>query len=354
MKDLDKVFSKFKEVDAVVLAKPADTFYLTGYDSDFGVVFLCDGGRYYFTDERYAEEAEACFGDALKVVPVSLLTLFGKLSEYVEKSGAERIGMEYGFVTCDLFEMVKGALGDREIVAVDDVLADLRAVKSRDEIALIRQAAKIADRAFSQTLKKVRAGITERQLCAELEYRMKKLGADDPSFKTIVAFGENTSRPHAHVSDKRLEEGMPVTIDFGCKYRGWCSDCTRTFAFGEPGEEFRKLYAAVLESNLRGIDAVRPGVECSAVDKACRDCLDSRGYEGLFLHGTGHGVGTEIHEPPTLRDVSFDVLKKNMIVTVEPGVYVKGRFGARVEDLLLVTADGRKVLTGLDKELLIL
>ena len=221
-------------------------------------------------------------------------------------------------------------------------------------IVKIKKAAAINDKAFTRMLKKVKAGVTEKQLSSELEYQMRKLGADGLAFTTIVAFGANTSKPHAHAGDTRLKEGMPVTIDFGCKYKGYCSDITRTFAFGDPGNDFKDVYEAVLQANYKGIEAVRAGVKASDVDKAARDYLKSKGLDNYFTHSTGHGVGVEIHEHPFENSTSETVLKKNMVVTVEPGVYMEGLYGVRVEDLIIVENDGCNVISRLDKKLLIL
>lgn len=354
MKKLDNIYKKFKGVDAVLLQNSANTFYLTGYQSDFAFILLTKEGHFYFTDRRYAEEAAAACGEGIEIVPITQNNVYQLIAAAVLKIGAKKIGYEESFVTYDNYERMRSSMPDMLLLGIDKTVAEVRSVKTPDEIRLIKKAASINDKAFTRTLKKIKEGVTERQVAYELEYQMKKLGADDMAFKTIVAFGQDTSRPHAHASYKKLECGMPITIDFGCKYSGYCSDITRTFAFGRPDDEFIKIYNAVLNCNIAGIDAVRAGATCKEIDGVCREYLSSLGYGSYFLHGTGHGVGVEIHEAPTLNSSADGILKKNMIVTVEPGVYIEGKYGVRVEDLILVNNDGCNVISGLDKKLLIL
>lgn len=354
MKNLKAIYKKFQGVDAVVLHNPSNTFYLSGYQSDFAYVLLTSQGAFYFTDTRYTEEASAVIGDAAVVVPVTARDVYSVMRTYLDNAGAMKIGFENGFLVYDEYIKMKTAFAGKVLLGIDYTMSNIRAVKSREEISLIKKAAAINDKAFQRVLKKVKEGVTERQLAGEMEYQMKKLGADGVAFDTIVAFGSDSSKPHAHVSNKKLVSGMPVTIDFGCKYKGYCSDITRTFAFGRPDNEFIKIYEAVLGSNIAGIEAVKAGVTGRHVDGICREYLRNLGYEKYFLHGTGHGVGVDIHEAPTVNSNSDEVLNKNMIVTVEPGVYIEGLFGVRIEDLIIVDNDGCSVISRTDKKLLIL
>ncbi len=354
MKNLNAIYKKFQGVDAVVLHNPSNTFYLSGYQSDFAYVMLTSQGAFYFTDTRYTEEAASYVGDAAEVIPVTAREVYPVMRTFLDKVGAVKVGFENGYIVYDEYIKMKTAFAGKVLLGIDYTMANIRAVKSREEISLIKKAAAINDKAFLRVLKKVKEGVSEKQLACEMEYQMKKLGADGVAFETIVAFGNDSSKPHAHVSDKKLVAGMPITIDFGCKYKGYCSDITRTFAFGQPDSEFIKIYDAVLNSNIAGIEAVKAGVTGRHVDGVCREYLRNCGYEKYFLHGTGHGVGVDIHEAPTVNSSSEDVLKKNMIITVEPGVYIEGLYGARVEDLIVVENDGCSVLSRSDKKLLIL
>lgn len=353
MKNLNAIFKKFKGVDGVLITSEPGTFYLSGYENDAAYILLTKNDALYFTDNRYTEEAAVACGNDAEVIALTG-NAYERIFEYIEKFNVKTLGFEGRYVSFDNYLKMTKAFKDVKLVPVDDTLDNVRMVKTRDELSLIKKAAAINDKAFSRMLKKVKAGVTEKQLSSELEYQMRKLGADGLAFTTIVAFGANTSKPHAHTGDTRLKEGMPVTIDFGCKYKGYCSDITRTFAFGDPGNDFKTVYEAVLEANISGIAAVKAGVKASDVDKAARDYLKSKGLDKYFTHSTGHGVGVEIHEHPFENKTSETVLKKNMVVTVEPGVYMEGLYGVRVEDLIIVENDGCNVISRLDKKLLIL
>lgn len=209
-------------------------------------------------------------------------------------------------------------------------------VKSAEELALMRRAARITDDVYEYILGIVREGVTERELADEILHKTLELGAEGVSFDTIVAFGAGGAEPHHVPTDTPLERGVLVTIDMGSVVGGLCSDFTRTFAFGEVGEEEREIYAIVLEAQKRALAAVADGARCSAVDAVARDYIAERGYGEFYIHGTGHGVGTEIHEPPTLNGKSEETLAAGQAVTVEPGIYLPGRMGVRIEDMVLV------------------
>ncbi|HNT96871.1 MAG TPA: aminopeptidase P family protein [Elusimicrobiales bacterium] len=223
--------------------------------------------------------------------------------------------------------------------------ASLRQCKEGDELAAVRKACAIAAKAFRIVKPRIKAGRTETSVALELEDVMQSMGATKTSFATIVGFGPNAAMPHHETSERRLKKNEAVLIDFGCVYKNYCSDMTRTFFYGKPDAEFRKVHAIVQKSHDLGIKAVRPGVSTIAVDKVCRDHIADAGYGQYFIHGTGHGVGLEIHEPPRLNTRYKGTLRKGMIVTVEPGIYLHGRFGVRIEDTVLVTGAGREILT---------
>lgn len=353
MKNFAEVFKKFKGVDAVVLSSASNTFYLAEYESSFATIILCSQGGFYLTDTRYIEEATSALS-GVECVAVTYKGLYEKLNELLDGIGAKNIGFENSSITFDAYSALSAALTGKQLIGIEEQMLAIRAVKTSAELKLIKKAAAINDRAFARLLKKVKAGVTERQLAYELEYQFRKLGADGTAFETIVAFGDNTSKPHAHISERKLQSGMPITIDFGCKYQGYCSDITRTFCFGQPDKQFIDVYNAVLNANIEGIKAVKAGVSASSIDGVCRDYLKSLDYDKYFIHSTGHGVGIDIHEAPTLNALSNEVLKRNMVVTIEPGVYIPGFGGVRVEDLLIVTSDGSTVISHTDKKLLIL
>jgi Xaa-Pro aminopeptidase len=223
--------------------------------------------------------------------------------------------------------------------------ASLRAVKEGGELELLRKSCRIAGRAFGMIRPRIKTGRTELSVSRELEDIMQGLGASGNSFPLIVGFGPDSALPHHETSERRLKDNEAVLLDYGCVYGGYCSDITRTFFHGRPTEEFKKVYSLVAASQKAGIAKVRSGNKTRAVDAACRGLISDAGYGQYFTHGTGHGVGLEIHESPTLNPKSDETLKAGMCVTVEPGIYLHGKFGVRIEDSLLVTGTGREVLT---------
>lgn len=354
MKNCIDIFKKFKGVDAVVLITAANTYYVTEYESTFAFVILSGQGGFYLTDNRYIEEACIALSDGMECIAVNYREAYNNINEILNNLGATKIGFENSSITYDSYQALNNALIDKALIGIENDLLAIRAVKTKDELKVIKKAASINDRAFKKLLNKIKEGITEREVAYELEYNMKKFGADGIAFDTIVAFGDNTSKPHAHISERKLEKGMPITIDFGCKYKGYCSDITRTFAFGEPPQDFIDIYNMVLEANLRGISQVKAGVPTQEIDRVCRDYFKEFDMDKYFIHGTGHGVGIDIHEAPTLNPNSFEILKRNMVVTVEPGVYIEGLAGVRIEDLVIVTNDGCEIISHTDKKLMIL
>lgn len=229
-----------------------------------------------------------------------------------------------------------------------------RMVKDGEELSRIARAEQIGDMAFHHILSVIKPGVTEAEIALELEYFMKKQGASGLSFDTIVASGANSSMPHARVTDKRIAMGDFVTMDFGCIYEGYCSDMTRTVAVGTPTEEMRKVYQIVLDANLRAMEGVHAGVECKEIDALARDYIKEQGYGEYFGHGLGHGVGLLIHEEPRFSPKCEVVTESNMVITNEPGIYLPGRFGVRIEDLLVVKEGGFEVLSHSPKELIVL
>jgi Xaa-Pro aminopeptidase len=239
-------------------------------------------------------------------------------------------------------------------VPTRDEIERLRWIKEPDEIAMIERAQAITDEGFERILPKLVEGITEREAALELEWAMRQAGAEGLSFDTIMAFGESAAEPHHHPSDRPLARGDVVKMDFGALCGGYHSDMTRTVAFGDPPEEIRRIHDLVARAQQAGIDAVRAGIEGKDADAAARRVIDEAGYGERFSHSLGHGVGLEIHEGPTLRTPSEDVLPENAVVTVEPGVYVPGLGGVRIEDMVVVTADGCRPMPRSSRELVVL
>ena len=227
-------------------------------------------------------------------------------------------------------------------------------VKDQAELEKLERAEAIGDAAFSHIVNLIKPGISEAEIALELEFFMKKQGASGLSFDTIVAGGPNSSMPHAQVTERRIQQGEFVTMDFGCVYQGYCSDMTRTVAVGEPSEEMRQVYQIVLEANRRAMEQIREGQTCSFIDSLARDYIREQGYGDYFGHGLGHGVGLDIHEEQRFSPKCDVVTKEHMAITVEPGIYLPGKFGVRIEDLVVVTKDGYETLSHSAKELMIL
>ncbi len=229
-----------------------------------------------------------------------------------------------------------------------------KTVKTPEELLIIAKAEAIGDKTFEHLLDYIKVGMTELEIADEVERTMRSLGAEGLSFPTIAVSGVNSNQPHGEPSDRKIREGDFLTLDIGCVYRGYCSDMTRTVAIGYATDEMKKIYDIVLKAQLAGLEMVKAGVKCFDVDKASRDVIEEAGYGEFYIHGTGHGVGTEVHEPPTLNARSSEVLKENQAVTVEPGIYLPDKFGVRIEDLVIVTEFGYANLTHSPKKLIIL
>ncbi|MGL5514812.1 MAG: M24 family metallopeptidase, partial [Sporomusa sp.] len=262
----------------------------------------------------------------------------------------ERIGFESDFVTWQVYQQLASCLPAIELVPVQ--LDCLRMIKDRQELALLTTAVEIADRAFDQALHMIKPGVTELEIAFELEYRMRKLGAEKPAFDTIVASGVRGSLPHGRASNKVIEAGELVTIDFGAVYQGYHSDMTRTVAVGKATDKQRDIYAVVLAAQLAGIGAVKAGKTGKEIDHIARQIITAAGYGEYFGHGLGHGVGLFIHEDPRLSPAGDIKLAKGMVTSVEPGIYLPDWGGVRIEDLVVVTTAGCTVLTASSKDLI--
>ncbi len=352
MKNGTEILKKLSGVDAVLLFSEANAFYVAEYESSNAFVVLTKDKTYYLTDDRYFEEATLALSPSFEVLRIGTEGVFAQITEILSSVGAKVLGFEDISVRYrDYVQMTEGIKGVT-FKGIEDKLLKVRAVKTESELKLIRKAASINDLAIVDLWKVIKEGMTEKEVKDEMEYRLHKFGGDGLAFETIVAFDKNTSKPHAHAGDVKLQCGMPITIDFGCKYKGYCSDITRTFFFGNPSERMAGIYKSVLASNVEGIKYAKPGVTGADVDRVCREYFgDMARY---FVHGTGHGVGIDIHEAPSVNKRGVEPLEKNMIITVEPGLYIPDVGGVRVEDLLVITDSGNEVLSKSDKNLIIL
>ena len=330
-------------LEAAIIQNPENRAYLSGFEGSAGSVLVTLDAAYLLVDFRYLEQAQEQAA-GLKVIlhqPEITSTLGVLLAEL----GVKNLGWEKSFVTLEQRERWESRLEGVVLQPIPDYVSYLRMVKEEEEIGLIRRAAAIADQAFAMVRPAIRPGAVEREVAIELEYAMRRLGADRYAFDTIVASGPRSAMPHARASERVMGEGDLVIVDFGAVYNCYCSDCTRTLVLGEMSEQQREVYQTVRDAQEAALRFIRPGVKASQVDQVARDFIARRGYGKYFGHSLGHGVGRGVHEEPTLSFRDETILEPGMVVTVEPGIYIPDWGGVRIEDLVLVTPSGAEVLT---------
>jgi Xaa-Pro aminopeptidase len=338
-----------RKLDCLLVAFSPNLRYLSGFTGSNGALLILPGRSILFTDPRYRTQAAQ---ESTCKLRVSKGPLVLDLVATVAKLGVKRIGYEPARMTCDTYESLRSRLPmGASLEPVTGWIEELRMVKSAAEIALVRSSVETNSRAFQQVVARVKPGMSERDLASELEYRMRRLGAEKPSFETIVAAGVRSALPHAQPTAARLTPGDLVVIDMGAFQEGYASDMTRMLSVGAPNAKVKRMYRAVLEAQLAAIDAVRPGVTAVSVDAAARRVLAGYGLDHCFIHSTGHGLGLEIHEPPRLGKRDRHRLRPGMAITIEPGAYIEGFGGVRIEDTVLVTKSGCEILTPTPKEL---
>jgi len=338
-----------RKLDALLVAFSPNLRYLTGFTGSNGCLLVTPSKSILFTDPRYQIQVAQEVSTQVKICTGPLAA--GALSA-IARLGLKLVGYEPARMTCDLFDSLKARLPMKaSLVPVRGWIEELRMAKTPLEIARIRRSVETNSRAFEQAAARVRPGMKERDLAAELEYRMRKLGAEKPSFETIVAGGARSALPHAQPTAARLRAGDLVMVDMGAFQDGYASDMTRMLFLGRPTARVKRTYRAVLEAQLAAIDRVRAGVPAVQVDRAARRVLKGYGLDRAFVHSTGHGLGLEIHEPPRIGKRDTSVLREGMAITIEPGVYLEGLGGIRIEDTVVVTARGCDVLTPTSKDL---
>lgn len=340
---------------AVVIHDPANMFYLTeGYTGE-GLVYLSAGRKVIVTDFRYTEAAEKQASGFSVMMTSKGKTAGACVAELCRAEDVNVVFCETNYLSVDDYEKLRADVGEEvSFKPLNGAPQQLRQIKTPAEIVTMRKAAAVTSEAFEAILPKIRPGITEKELQIELDFTMYRLGADAVAFSTIIASGENGSLPHAIPGDRKLREGDMITMDFGAKVGNYCSDMTRTVALGQPSEEMLKVYNTVLRAQTMCEAALAAGKNCFDIDKIARDYIDSQGYAGRFGHGLGHCVGIEIHENPRLSPACHDTLAAGMVITVEPGVYLPGIGGVRIENTCLVKEQGCEPLTTARKELVIL
>jgi Xaa-Pro aminopeptidase len=340
-------------VDVLLVTDLVNVRYLTGYTGTNGLALIGPQTRTFITDFRYVEQAaeEVHPSFERRRAPRELIE---SIEDSLPDGGVLRLGFEDAHTSVrDHARLTELLSAHAELVPVNGLVERLRAVKEPEEIEYIRAATVLADTAFERLIHDGLVGRTEREVAIALEHDMRERGADHASFETIVAAGPHGALPHAQPREVEIKRGDMVVIDWGAELDGYCSDCTRTVAAGEPADGAREIYELVLEAQLAGVEAVKAGVEGRAVDRVAREVIEHAGHGDQFGHGLGHGVGLAVHEGPRLSQRSDDTLAAGNVVTVEPGIYVPGRFGVRIEDLVVATDDGCEVLTSVSKRLIV-
>jgi len=337
------------KLDGLLVSFGPNLRYLSGFTGSNALLLVTPVRSILFTDPRYTIQAGR---ESTCQVHISKGPLPPDMVAAIARLRLRRVGYEPAMMSVEAYQALEAKIPAKaSLVAVKGWIEDLRTVKSPSEIARIRRSVETNSQAFEQGVARVKPGMKEQDLAAELEYRMRRLGAEKPSFETIVAGGERSALPHAQPTAARFENGQLIVVDMGALQDGYCSDMTRMLFLGTPGTKVKRTYNAVLEAQLAGIDAVRAGARSAAVDAAARKVLRGYGLDKAFVHSTGHGLGLEIHEPPRLGKRDKSRLKAGMAITIEPGVYLEGFGGIRIEDTVLVTDKGCEILTPTPKDL---
>ncbi len=338
--------------DAAIVTSNLNRYYLSGFLGTAGTLFVTKEKVWYLADGRYFEAVQ-------EKVPFATPLLvqggdWGMLAELCREQGVQTLAFEDLTMTVSVFRKLEQALPGVTLVPLDNALLRQRALKDDYELSMIRRAQKITDEAYGQLITEIHAGMTERQVAHRLEELLFAGGATSLAFDTIAVGGPHSSLPHGRPSDYVLQDGDFLTLDFGAAYEGYCSDMTRTVAFGHATDEMRRVYRIVREAQEQSIARIAPGVSCKEIDAFARSVMAKEGLDEFFVHSLGHSFGLEIHEQPGLSHISEDRLSEGMVMTVEPGIYLPGRFGVRIEDDVFVTKTGCINLTASPKELLVL
>jgi Xaa-Pro aminopeptidase len=342
-------------LSAMIVSGLNNIRYLCGYTGSNGMMIVTRSHATFYTDFRYQEQMkQEVRGCKKKVLERDLYASFPveDLRQFIAGTRVPRLGIEEGNLTLARFRLLRRQLKGFKLVPVRDLVLELRRKKSAEEIKLMSRAQEITEEGFNRVLKLVKPGVTERELALEIEFYFRQFG--EVAFPSIVAAGENAAKPHARAGERRLRRGDCITFDIGCRYQGYCADMTRTVFLGKPDPELKRVYEAVLKAQQEALSVIKPGVPCKLVDLTSRDYLNRLGLGKYFGHSLGHGVGLDVHEQPVLARTGKQILETGDVVTVEPGVYLPGKGGVRIEDMVLVTRTGIHNFTKASKELIIL
>ena len=354
MNNIEKIKNALveQEYEAILITNQANRLFATGFDSGDGVLLITEYGALFFTDARYIEAAEIAVTGADVLLVTNSDPYSAQIKEALAEWGISSLGFEEDSVTYSEYLNWEETLKIK-LIPAQKLLIDFRAEKSADDLEKMKKTQRIAEKSFEEILPLISTDMTEKELAAELLYRFLKNGADDKSFDIIAVSGPKTSMPHGVPGDEKISKGF-LTLDFGARLDGWCSDTTRTLCIGNPDEEMINVYDTVLKAQKAGINAARAGIVCGALDAKARKVIEKAGYGKYFGHGFGHGVGLEVHEAPIVSKRMKETLPSGAVISAEPGIYLPGRFGVRIEDVLYITENGCENITKLPKELIIL
>jgi len=344
IKYLQKSFNKL-DIDAFLITSETNIRYLTNFTGTSANLLITKDRSVFFNDFRYRELAKSQLDTNIEFL-MWKAPIYDYLVDEIYNSGIKRLGFEASNLSYSLWETLKDKFKKIKLIPIDKKIEEMRCIKDDSELRCIKKAVKIAEKSLDKIIEIIKPGITGKEISIELEYQIKKNGADDISFKPIVVSGRRTSIPHADTSERKVQMNDFLTIDFGAKFEGYCSDMTRTIFIGSKNNnEIKKIFNVVKKAQEIAINSLAEGVKCSYIDKLARDYISECGYGENFGHGLGHGIGLEVHEIPKLSSISRDVLKKGMIFTVEPGIYVEGIGGVRIEDMVYIGESKVEILT---------
>lgn len=341
-------------MEAAVFRDQANRFYLTGMKSSAGTVLVTRKHSWLIIDFRYLEEAERKVSNCQVIEEKEI---YAQIKNLLEEEGVSRISVHREVMSLGEYRRMEELLTGFSIDGsgqLSEVMEKLRCQKDEEEIACHKKAQEITDHTFDHICGFLRPGLSEIDVAREIGVTLTALGSDDKNFNFIVASGPNSSLPHGFATNRLIRKGDLVTMDFGAVRDGYLADMTRTVAVGSVMEEQRRVYEIVREAQRRAFDEIRPGAVCRDVDRAARSYIYGQGYEGCFTHGLGHSVGVEVHEHPRFNEICTDRLKEGIVITVEPGIYLKGRFGVRIEDMIVIRENGFENLTRSTHELIVL
>lgn len=341
---------KLLEIDGMIISNPTNIEYITGVYAE-GTLIINDKDNIFITDARYIEDVNSTItiSDEINVRDQANIPENEYISFFVN---CPRVGIEENYISYSKYQNLVRIYRLKEAVETNNLIEKMRTIKDDNEIAKIRRACEITDNCFTHLLEYIKVGMTERQIAFEIEKYFIENGANGLAFDTIVASGENSSKPHAVPTNRKIQSGDNITIDFGAKYKGYCSDMTRTIFVGSVSDEVRNLYNFILEGQLRATNKIKDGVDGKSVARGVQIEYNARNFE--LIHALGHGVGLEVHELPYLSYRSSQILKENMVVTNEPGIYIPEKIGIRIEDTILVNKLESEVLTKSSKELIVI